>query len=173
MNIDNIIRSYDLIVSLILTMLILAFVKSDLPILFVKSAYSTGITVLSIVFSLFFASLAVIMSSGDSDFIKFLEEKNQFTGLINTFKYTLIILFFGLVVSLIFYLISEYQFTGQNVKYQNRWMFISFCFFFLYALACTVMSVKDTILFSLYRSKFILFMKDKETKNEEDSSDPS
>jgi len=115
--------------------------------------YNTGITVLSIVFSIFFASLAIIISASDNDFIKFLEVDKTYTRLLQMFKFTLYVLFIGLVYSILLYSYSSY--FSKVTDGQNKIFLSVFSFLFLYGLFCTFNSTKHSIKYAIYRVRFI------------------
>lgn len=159
MKLKDIILSWDLCISLIITLISCYLMPQMLEIKFCISFYNVGITVLAIVFSLFFAALAIIMTSSDNDFIEFLEENNDFTALLKMFKFTLIILFISLFYSIILYVASDYFATLYKDNFlQNKILFLSFEFLFSYGLLSTALCINDTIKFSQYRA---LFMKKK------------
>jgi phosphoglycerol transferase MdoB-like AlkP superfamily enzyme len=125
--------------------------------IFACSFYSVGISVLSIIFSLFFTCLAIIMTTNDNDFIKFMEEDKLFTKLLFSFKFTLGLLFISLVYSIIAYQYFDYFVKSFDDKHkQNKVFFLLFEFLFSYGLIATAQCVYDTIMFSSYRSKFVI-----------------
>lgn len=148
--------SWDIFASIALGLLTFFVLPEYLNIVFTKSFYSIGISVLSIIFSLFFAALAIIMSSSDNDFIQFLEEKNNFTGLLWTFKYTLALLFISLIYSIVFYTISEYLIENSKANWEmHKLIFVIFEFLFCYSMLATFLAVLDTIQFSKFRAVFL------------------
>lgn len=165
MKIKDIILSWDFIIAITTTLITALFLPNYLKCNFCSSFYNIGITVLSIIFSLFFASLAIIMTSSDNDFITFLEEEGDFSALLNTFKVTLIMLFISLIYSIVAYIYSEYSVKefGEKIK-QLKVGFLIFQFLFSYSMLATAISVKDTIVFSNFRSRF-LKMKRKDEEN--------
>lgn len=166
MKISSLILSWDFVVAIVLTLVTALILPNELSIEFCKSFYGVGISVLSIVFSIFFAALAIIMASSDNDFIEFLEEEGDFSALINTFKVTLIMLFISLIYSIVLYVISDYHLTNpaNSVETQYKAFFLIFEFLFCYSMIATGLSVKDTIVFSNFRSRF-LSMKNKKEEN--------
>lgn len=156
MKINNYILSYDFLIALFSTMISYHFLPDLLRINFAISFYNIGITVLSIVFSLFFAVLAIVMASSDNDFIKFLEEEGDFTRLLFTFKFSLSLLFISLIYCIVLYMISDFHLKeiGETYK-QCKWYFLVFQFFFAYSLFSSALNVKDTIIFSQKRGDFI------------------
>ncbi|MBK7434577.1 MAG: hypothetical protein IPI66_12240 [Chitinophagaceae bacterium] len=103
-------------------------IKSSLPYPFIML-----ITVLSIIFSLFFAALAIIMSSTDNDFIKYMEERvnKGFTRFMNTFKVVLVALFLSLIYSIVLYTTTDFYIKNNNdTAVQNKYLFIVFQFCF-------------------------------------------
>lgn len=131
---------------------------------FALSFYNVAMTVLSIIFSLFFTAMAIIMSSSDNDFIEFLEEKNTFTELLWSFKFTLFVLFLSLILSIILYSGTSYWIeTNHNETWLQDYrllLLLQFCF--LYGMIATWFSIMDTVKFSKYRSDFL-----KEQKTQE------
>lgn len=168
MKISNLILSWDFVISIILTLATASALPSYLSLEFCKSFYNVGITVLSIVFSIFFAALAIIMASSDNDFIEFLEEKSSFSNLLLTFKITLVSLFFSLVYSIILYVGTDYYISNLQSKtvFQHKIFFLVFEFLFCYSLIATALSVKDTMIFSKYRNQF-LSIKNRKNKAKE------
>lgn len=161
----NKIKTYILSLDFIITCLIVLgtcfILPAKVPTTFAASFYNIGITVLSIVFSLFFAALAIIMSSTDSEFVLYLEEKKQFSSLMATFKFTLAILFLSLMYSIILNTTCEFALKSADQKVlhnfeQPKVLFLVFEFLFCYSLIATALSVKDTIDFTHYRTKYLL-----------------
>jgi hypothetical protein len=159
--------SWDIYLSLPLSLISYFFLPKYLEMEFTLSFFNIGITVISIIFSLFFAALAIIMSSSDNDFLEFLEQKNQFTTLLWTFKVTLIALFCTLIYSIVLYTGTQYYIVHFNpIKWeQHKILFIFFEFLFLYSMIATGLSINDTIVFSKFRAKFLKQQSDK-AKNE-------
>ena len=156
MKISNIILSWDFVIAIVLTLITALILPSYLELEFCKSFYSTGITVLSIIFSIFFAALAIIMASSDNDFIEFLEENGDFTALLDTFKITLVMLFISLIYSIVLFVITDYNLTSLKCQSdQHKTFFLVFEFLFCYSLLATGLSVKDTIIFSNFRARYL------------------
>jgi len=156
MKLKEILLSYDTFVSLTITLIVCYFLPTHVMASFCNSVYYIGITVLAIVFSLFFASMAIIMSTPDNKFIKFLEEDNLYTDLMKTFKFTLLMLFIGLGYSIFMYAYSSYLTTHINIKEtQNKIWFLLFVLIFTYSLMATALSISDSIMFSKYRIDFL------------------
>lgn len=147
--------SWDLLVTLIVTIVTYYALPNYLDMDFVLSIYNMSITILSIIFSLFFAALAIIMSSSENDFIDFLEETKGFSELLWSFKITLIMLFVSLIYSIVLYTGTSYCIES----YEGNWLqrdilFLVLTALFTYSMSSTCISVYDTIKFSEYRSKF-------------------
>ncbi len=132
---------------------------------FALSFYNVSMTVLSIIFSLFFTAMAIIMSSSDNDFIEFLEQKNTFTELLWSFKVTLFILFLSLILSIILYSGTSYWIeneTNSNIAWlQNSKLLLLLEFCFLYGMIATWFCIMDTVKFSKYRAIFLKKNKEK------------
>lgn len=167
--IKSVIISWDFIVTILVTVITYRIVPEYLNMKFLLSVYNIGITILALIFSLFFAALAIIMSSSENDFIDFLEEENLFSELLWSFKVTLIMLFISLIYAIILYTGTSYYIETYNsiVWLQNEILFLILVALFTYSMASTCISVHDTIKFSEYRSKFDRFIKSKKGDNKE------
>lgn len=122
-----------------------------------KDIFNIGISVLSIVFSIFFASLAFIISSSDDEFVLFMEQNSGFTTLINTFKITLWSLFIALIYSLVMYSIATFKIVDELFYHCS--VVCSFIFVFFYSLTATMMSTKDSIRYAQKRAQFVLIQR--------------
>jgi ABC-type uncharacterized transport system fused permease/ATPase subunit len=166
MKFRNIILSYDFVLASITTLFSALFIPSWIKGSFAAAFYNTGLTVLSIIFSLFFAASAIIMSSTDNEFIKFLEERKQFSRLMHTFKFTLIVLFISLIYSIVLWTCTDYVVKEYAEKARQHKVFFSFFqFLFSYSLLAAALSVMDTIAFTKYRTKFLSRSKDNTNNN--------
>lgn len=154
MKLRNIIWSWDFIFSLVaagLTYLLLPHWVSNE---FAKDLYSIGISVLSIVFSVYFAALAIIMSSSDDAFIRFLEEKKQYTTIIQSFELSLAVLFVALIFSIGIYASTSFWISTQCAG-QRVWWLIAFAFLFFYGMLTAASSTLNAITYSKFRSRFL------------------
>jgi 4-hydroxybenzoate polyprenyltransferase len=158
-------RSIDTLLATIITVIVALCLPLQIRDEFCTSFYYIGITVLAIVFSLFFASLAIIMSSSDNQFVKFLEEDGHYTSLMKGFKFTLLCLFISLGYAIIMYAYTDYFVKHISKDYtHSKHFFLFFVFSFVYSLTATALSVKDSIKFSHYRIMFINKPSDEEAK---------
>jgi hypothetical protein len=155
MNLKTIVNSWDIWVAIGLTVASALLFPRKLEITAVRDFYSLGIAVLSTVFSVFFAALAIIMSSSDDDFIEFLEQEGGgYSKIIATFRFTLMVLFLALVSSVFDY-VYTYLRLQAGAKYQQYSLLVSFEFLFLYGLFAALASALDTISYARYRSRFL------------------
>lgn len=124
---------------------------------FALSFYNVAMTVLSIIFSLFFTAMAIIMSSSDNDFIEFLEQDKIFTELLWSFKVTLLSLFTSLILSIILYSGTSYWLESYNEDswLQYKILLLILEFLFLYGMLATWFCIMDTLKFSKYRSMYL------------------
>lgn len=154
MKVKDIILSWDFILAIILSGIIYIFLPCNIKLLSAKDIYYIAITVLSIIFSLYFAALAIIISSSNDDFILFLEEDKIYSGVIGTFKYTLIVLFFSLIVSIILYCIAALG-INENYDIQPKIIMDIFIFLFSYSLFTVFNACLDSITYAKKRVEFI------------------
>jgi hypothetical protein len=157
----SLLASWDIWIAVIITALASVCLPDYIDMKFSLSFYNVSMTVLSIIFSLFFTAMAIIMSSSDNDFIDFLEEKNTFTELLWSFKITLLILFISLLSSIILYTGTSYWIETYNNKnwVQNKYLLVFLVFSFSYGMFATWYCIMDTIKFSKFRSEFLASQK--------------
>lgn len=121
---------------------------------FAHDLYGIGISVLSIVFSVYFAALAVIISSSDDDFVRFLEEEGDYTAIISTFQFSLAALFVALLYSLVMYAFAA-SWISSKFESQPHWWLGIFCFLFLYGLFAALNSTLDSIKYAKFRTRYL------------------
>ena len=136
--------------SVLVRLLLPVYIKSE----FAKDIYGVAIGILSILFSVFFAALAIIMASTDDQFVKFMEDAGDYSRLISTMLFTLRSLFVALVVSILLYVHSSFRISA-GVEHQRRWLLDSFAFLFTYALFASLAATHDAIRYSQYRIRFL------------------
>ncbi len=89
-------------------------------------------------------------------------KEGDFTSLVGTFKYTLILLFIGLIYSLVSYGNTNYlNEANLNGDKQPKWFLVLFVFLFFYSLFATFNSAKDAIYFSAFETQNLLELKKK------------
>ena len=159
----SIILSYDFIITLFCVIITNFLLPDYLNMKFALSFYNVAMTVLSIIFSLFFTAMAIIMASSDNEFIEFLEKKNTFTELLWSFKVTLFILFVSLILSIVLYSGTSYwiESNSETTWLQNSNLLLILEFNFLYGMIATWFCIIDTVKFSKYRAIFLKQMKEK------------
>lgn len=145
--------SWDFMLAVVATIAAGFLLNTEIENSIVKDVYGIGVSVLSIVFSIFFAALSIIISSSDNDFVKFLEKDGSFTELIKTLRLTLVLLFISLIVAIILYIYTA--FAQLNGKEQTKWLFLLFVFLSIYSLFAVLSSALDSIKFAYFRAKFL------------------
>lgn len=154
MKIKPYIISADTVLTFILVVVLLFILPEKINTNLAKDIYSVGISVISIIFSVFFAAFAIIISSGDNDFIIFLEKKNRYSIIITAFKFTLTSLFVALIVSISFYIIAAMGLSNQ-CAYQSKYWIITYSAFFSYSLIAAFQSSIESIRYANRRIKFV------------------
>ena len=169
----QIILSWDFLVSIAITVFSAIVLGDSISTEFAKDVYGVGISVLSIVFSVYFAALALIITSGDDDFVHFLEEDGDYTGIIDTFKFSLLVLFCALIYSIFIYTFTSYQVYQSALQqietYQSEMFLWVFVLSFSYGLFAALKSTLDSITYALFRVKFLRSRKTS-SKNEDDEN---
>lgn len=150
----QIVLSWDFIIAVCLTAIAFFLLADELVNTLCKEIYNVGISVLSIVFSVYFAALAIIISSSDDEFVRFLEEVGDYSKLIATFKYTLFLLFAALMYSIALFSLTSIWINDQFLAQPKIFMLI-FVFFFPYSLFAAVSVTFDAIQYAKYRSIFV------------------
>ncbi len=164
MKVNQVLCSLDLWAALVLAAVFAAFLGPWVPNEFAKDIYSIGISVLSIVFSVYFAALAIIISASDDDFVAFLEETGDYSPIIATFRFSLVLLFVALMYSLLLYARTSYRLVGK-IEFQSRWFLLVFAVLFFYSLFAVVNSTMDAITYSKFRSRFVTLKKNRQRSN--------
>jgi hypothetical protein len=153
MRLRNIILSIDFAAAVAAFVAVVAFLPPLIPNSMAKDIYLMGISVLSIIFSVFFAALAIIVTSGDDGFIKFLQQTNLYLRLIGFFKFTVEILFIALVFSIVLYVFTA-KFSDANSTQSKFWL-ASFAFAFFWAIFAAFYSTGDAIKYAERRVDFL------------------
>lgn len=154
MKLRDIILGADFIASLLLTAATALFSPAAMPISVAKDFYSTGIAVLSIIFSVFFAALAIIMTASSDDFVLFLDQEGEFRAIVSTFRFTLAAQFVSLLVSIaLFAYCSVRQACG--IQMHSKWWMTIFVALFSYSLLAVAQSIRDAIQYSIFRIRYI------------------
>ena len=157
--VSDFILCWDFLTSLFVASILYYLLPSTISNAFSRDVYGIGISVLSIVFSVYFAALAIIISSSDDDFVDFLEEQGSYTGIISTFRSSLFILFIALLFSLFIYaLTSAWIASGVNpgqTGFQSKKYFVAFVFLFFYGLFCALNATLDSIKYALSRARYL------------------
>lgn len=128
-----------------------------------KDIYGIGITVLSIVFSVYLAAMALIMASSDDEFVVFLEARGYFRKLISYLRYSLWALFLALLAGLGLYTWTSFSMaTAQQAAgvlhstgSQAWWLLNSFVLLFAYSLFSAFSSILDSMKYAERRVEFL------------------
>lgn len=130
----------------------------------VKEISSLAVTTLSIIFSVFFAALAVLITSADNEFVIFLEKNNWYTEIVWSFKFTFLIIFIALLFSIIMYVSALFELAKLIPGVYPWFILFPYAFVSLYALFGTVLSTVDAIKYAERRTKFLLVTNQKKTE---------
>lgn len=156
--------SPDTIGALIGALLVCLILPAAVPILFAKDILEVGCSILSIIFSVFFAAMAFLISTPDNDFVQFMEEDGSYTSIINTFLVTLASLFIALLITMAGYAYTSYLSSRASEEISKYWI-VLFTAIFCYSMAATALSTKDAIIFSKYRVKFMQLLAQEKQKH--------
>lgn len=156
MKIKSVLTGFDLIISVIISLLIYIFINKNFITTISNEIANTGITVFAVIFPLFFAAFTIIITSSDDEFAKYLHNKNFYVQIIGTFKFTLWLNFISLILSifLYFYTLSfsnNNQILGLNFYY---FAVLGYIFICIYSLLATFNSILDSIKYAKYRALY-------------------
>ena len=155
MTLAKIVWSWDFVTAFLVALSTIPFAPQWVRSSLVKDVSAIGISVLAITFSIFFAALAIIMSSSDDDFVAFLEADGVYKRVVSTFRFSLVVLSLALLFSLFLYTYTSARLTAE-IQYQSRWWSIFFEFLFLYSLFAALTAALDSVRYSEYRSRFVV-----------------
>lgn len=144
----------DFIVSISLSILVYIIFPYWVNNEMMKEIFNIGISILSIIFSVYFAALAIIISSSDDGFVRFLEKEGFYNSIISTFEFTLGSLFIALSYSIIIF-IATANWIHLKIDVQPVWCFLFFVLLFSYSLIATGQSALDAIKYAKYRSSYL------------------
>jgi|GEM_PF-524837 len=155
MRVRRIILSMDFVVGAVTGLTVYFFSGHWIGNGFAKDLYGVGISVLAIVFSVYFAGLAIIMASSDDEFVQFLEQEGDFTAIVTAFQDALHILFSALIYSIVLYGYTAYR-IERHIEHQGKYFLALFAFLFAWGLLGALMATRDSIRYSVLRSRFVL-----------------
>ncbi len=159
MKFKDIVCAWDFLCALVVTVILSQVLPDRIDSGFARDFYNIGISVLAIVFSVYFAALAIIMSASDNDFALFLEEEGDYSAIVQTFKFSLTILFVALIYALVSYGITLAWIAAKKTD-QSMWLFIPYAFLFLYGLLTVANATQDAIKYSEFRIRYLKAKKD-------------
>lgn len=132
MRLSRVVFSFDFGVAISVGVAIFVFCPKTISMILARDFYSVGVSVLSIVFSVFFAALAIIMSSGDNEFIRFLNVDGSYTEIIWSFRFTVLTLFISLLAALFEYGYVAFR-ISQKADWHSKWFLLVFAMCFTYS----------------------------------------
>jgi ABC-type uncharacterized transport system fused permease/ATPase subunit len=160
----SIFYSWDIYVALLVVISLLFILPSQVPFTATKEIFTVSISVLSIIFSIFFAALAILITAGDNEFVQFLQEHNDYQKIIWTFRMTLLLLFTALIVSIGFFVAGNMYDSQAFFVYFPKWSIVLFGFCVTYALFASLSSTMDAIKYAELRARYIKITKQKENQ---------
>lgn len=161
----SILWSRDLGVALLIAGVAHFYLPREISNAFAKDVYRAGLSTLSIVFSVYFAGLAIIISSSHDEFVRWLEKFGVYLELTRRFQCTLWILFFALLLSLGVFTYTSY--SERCAPYtQPKFLFTAFCFFTLHALLATLAAANASIRYAQFRARYVKLQQPSECSGE-------
>jgi cytochrome c biogenesis protein CcdA len=161
--------SWDFFVAATLSLGVALFAPNNISNEVSRDIYNIGVTSLSIIFSVYFAALAMIITSSDNDFIDFFDQENDYSRLIKSFRFVLAILLISLLVSIGLYIISTVLFYEKKPTQIKAFM-VLFSFLGPYSLIATFLASNDAIQYALLRAKYLKVMRNIEATKKRDGN---
>jgi len=156
--------SWDIAVAAIVAVGLYLWLPSLISANILKPIYEVSISVLAVIFSVFFAALAVLITAGDNEFVRFLEEEGLYRRIIFTFKVTLVLLFIALLVSILsFVMVLPYS-EAQTQFLYGKEQVVMFAFISLYALLASIGATMDAIKYAEFRATYLEITKESKQK---------
>lgn len=154
MNPKRILCSTDCLAATVTALVLVLLLPESVPTLLARDLFAASMSVLSITFSVFFAALAVIISSSDNDFVRFLEVDGAYSRIISSFRFTLEAIFVALIASVVLYTLAAIQ-AASDCEDQPKWYIVAFGPLFFYSLFAAMGVARDSITYAKYRARFL------------------
>ena len=147
-------RGWDLVAALVVTGGLGFIFDARVDLSFATDIYALGTSVLAIVFSVFIAAFAIIMSSGSDDFVRFLHEEGVFSSLLAGFKVALGVLFSALVLFVFLFGFSSWMTMVGETHQHSAWLLLGI-FVLCWALFSTASAARAAVAYSEFRARFV------------------
>ena len=125
-----------------------------------KEVYGISVSVLSIVFAVFFAALAVLITAGDNNFVRFLKKEGLYGTIIWTFKATLLLLFAALLASIVLFVATLPYVSLAAPPAYPKGLFTAFALVGFWALFATINSTMHAIKYAEFRAEYLDIIED-------------
>ncbi len=152
---NRIFLSYDFGAFVFVLIAEIFLIPSLLPCEFILSYLVLSTQVLSLMFSVYFAGYAVIASATDDEFIEFLEERGVYSELLWSMKYSIVLLFLTLVISILFYVAVGLTAIDASAPCRmTKWVIVISGSCFAYSLTAAFLTFLDAVRFAQLRVKY-------------------
>jgi hypothetical protein len=148
--------AWDLFAAIICAVLYVFLLTTPVTAEIIKEITALVVSTLSIIFSVFFAALAVLITSGDNEFVKFLQKFGAYSEIIWSYKFTLLVIFIALLFSIILYITALFEIPKRVPGVYPLIIMTPYVFLTIYALFCTMSSAIDAIKYAEYRTKYLI-----------------
>lgn len=161
MNARRVIVSWDFGAAVASAVIVAGITPRFIPNATAQDLFRVGTSVLSLLFSIFFAALAVIVSSANEEFLVWLAsgtksgEKGDYEKIVSAYRFSLLALFVALVVALWLFGYTSIR-MGNGVHDQHKWFLVAFTFAFFYALFVAIQASFYAVKFSQFRNEFVV-----------------
>lgn len=152
---ESIFLSWDWPLAAIITGVLALSLPKGLTYTTANGIFEVSISVLSIVFSVFFAALAILITSGDNEFVRFLENDGLYQGIVNTFRITFASLAIALLAAILLFITSLPPTSSTHSPPYPSLLLIAFGFIGLYSLFAAISASFDIIKYAQFRAQFL------------------
>jgi hypothetical protein len=166
--VKSVFLSWDFLGASIISLGVLFFAPDNISNEAARDIYNLGVTSLSIIFSVYFAALAMIITSGDNDFIDFFDQDDDYSRLIKSFRFVLAILLISLLTSVLLYIFAVIFFYEKKAT-QTKVFMVIFSFLAPYSLLATFLASNDAIQYALVRAKYLKIMRNTKAQRTRDN----
>lgn len=153
--------SWDFLAALGVVVAVFVLLRVPLSVAIARELFGFGLTLGALIFSVYFAALAVIAAAGDDDFVHFFAEGGEYFWLIEVFRITLLVLFVTLLASLSMFFYVAYLAAIDPKTILSHWLVSLFSFTIVYPLFASVNAAWDATKYAERRARYLQLTKDK------------
>lgn len=151
--VKRIFKSYDFILATIITAIFgFCIFYYRLESVLIPNIFITYATIASGMIAIIIASLAIVATMADNDFVAFLNQKKPiYNNILFVFWYTAIFTALTIAIAVIGYIFTTIDITHVDM---NSWLIIIATFFTIYITLAVIQAIGSVMRFGLYRAEY-------------------